>query len=234
MAVSPLYYLRFWLNNTALSVGCILLSMFFPPTMWLSSYLMTVHPWIYPVCLFVFLQLFIVWHFIGALRCYFEFAALVWGNEKRSNAAIRKAHWIGTLIVLKLDEISTIGLVRDDIYREMLESMDVMSDPELALSLRIRIARSLSKQSDPSDAINHLKEALSISPQDIVANYLMGTCQEKIGNVPEAMAHYEVCRNESLNVSKNLEPVFLKNIKRLERRGPTKKMSMPGIKFVIY
>ncbi len=188
----------------------------------------------FPIFFVIFYQYVILNHFNGLHRGKFEYLYREHLIKKSANSIIKNLFGRGKLLILFLDELSVIGDIRVDIYKESLSNENIKGNKELEFLFYIKIARSARKEEDYDKEITYLKDATSIKPYDLTANYRLGNAYEKLNMRSNAIDSYNLALKDSLIDSVELKEFIKAQIDRVNRKGPCKKPPIPGLKYMIY
>jgi len=161
-----------------------------------------------------------------------EYGFLTWKINKCTLNAIKKSKNPFFFWLFRLDQISPFGLFRNDIYKNAIESQEP-SSPTL-FCINVTFAECLLREGEFSSAAGLLKNALSIEPQNLIANYLLAGCYERLGEIDNSIASYQVAHKTAESTMVELPSFIKRQIERIEKEGPLPKGAAPGLKFVIY
>lgn len=230
MNIPTTFYIRFWLKNSlmAMATGFAL-----------GYMLMSIIPIILPpvtVSIFAFsiYQIALTRHLWGKDRGNFEYAYRERLTEKAANSIIIKTIGFREFVRLYLDELSTMGIVREELYKEVLATNEISLKDELKFYIYVKAAKSALKESNFEKELSYLKQAVSINPDDLVANYRLGSSLERAGNGSEAISSYEAALSDPLISTRELREFISIQIRRVEARGPAKKPPMPGLRYMAW
>lgn len=187
--------------------------------------------WLAPICALVVYQYVVQQYFWGKRRGHFEYAYREWLLRKSANVLFIKILGVRRYISLYLDELSALGSVREDIYKNLQGKEEVVRNDSYKFCLYVRIAESALKESSCDREIEYLRRAVSIRPNDLVANYRLGNSLERSGDGQGTVRAYEAALKDPV-VEKELSEVILAQIKRVETSGPAKKPPMPGFRYM--
>ena len=127
--------------------------------------------------------------------------------------------------------MSALGSVREDIYKSIKIKEEVVRNDNYKFCLYVRIAESARKEYSFSREVEYMREAVSIRPNDLVANYRFGNSLERIGDGPGAVRAYYATLTDSAVVGKELKELILAQIRRIETLGPAKKPPIFGFSY---
>lgn len=230
MTVSYSFYLRFWAINSfmAIATGFALGYMAFYIIPFIFS------PISFPILAFFIYQFFIYKYFWGEYRGHFEYAYRERQIQEGANKVIKNCLGMKTFIKVFLDELSAIGIERDEIYIELLGITENEANTEQKFLILMKLAHSSKKEDNYEREISYLEQALEILPRDLVANYRLANSFKKIGKSEEAVESYKAALGNPSLLSDKLKDFISSQIERVKSKGPSKKPPVPGLKYMTY
>jgi hypothetical protein len=230
MSIPITFYVRFWLTNSmmAMATGFVI------GYMLMGVIPIIMPPLTVPVLAFMIYQIAIHRYFWGNGRGNFEYAYRERLVEKKANALVLDVLGLRKFIRLYLDELSAMGMVREEIYEEVLSDKGISKNDDLKFYIYLKVAKSSLKDSSFERELNYLRKAVSIRSNDLVANYRLANSLERVASGQAAVQAYEsALRDPAINTTE-LKEFILDQIKRVETEGPAKKPPMPGLRFMTW
>ncbi len=229
MKIPKTFYIRFWLKSSAMAAATgFLVGLLFIRGL-IPFHLLSLAAPIVALCVY---QYAVYRYFWGSRRGHFEYAYREWLLRKSMDLLVIKNIGLRNYIRLYLDELSTFGSVREDIYKTLLKKDEINQEDDHMFSLYVRIAESALKESSFDREAEYLRKAISIRPSDLVANYRLGNSLERVGDGPGAIRSYEAAIRDTSATGKELNEFILDQIRRIEMKGPAKRPPMLGFSYM--
>jgi tetratricopeptide (TPR) repeat protein len=217
MMVPKSFYVRFWLNNSTMAVATgFVIGLMLARLVQLFFFALAT-----PIFALVVYQFAVYKYFVGKRRGHFEYAYQEHLLRKALDSLVIKILGFRAYLRLYMDELSALGNVREDIYKSLEGSEEIIQNDGLRFYLYVRIAESALKESSFDRECGYLRKAVSIRPNDLVANYRLGNSLERAGDGTGAVRAYEAALKNAV-IDKELSEVILDQIKRVEKSGPAK------------
>lgn len=131
---------------------------------------------------------------------------------------------------LYLDEFNWIPTNAIDVCSNLLKKEKSKDNLELQFYLNVKLAKFYMRNSQLREAISALKDALSVKPTNLIANFRIAVLYESIGSGEDAILHYELAGRDNV-VSKNLKDYLNNQIQRVKTTGPRQKGPYDGSGF---
>ena len=150
--------------------------------------------------------------------------------EKNGNDIIIKYLGEKTLLSLYNEDLNQIDINGISICSDLLKNKELNS--ELNFYILTKLAIYQAKDGQKSKAIDNFKKALSIKPDDLIANIKLSEIYERTGNAHESILFL----NKGIQIIKkdknkaNLIAFLENQIERIKRQGPRKDPPMTGFK----
>lgn len=118
-------------------------------------------------------------------------------------------------------------------FSYLLSYPNVKTDPNLKFIAYYELSRLALKTFDYDKEVEYLREAASLKPADLVANYRLANALERVNDAQAAINAYQAALNDPLLDTMELKELISAQIKRVKTQGPAKKPPIPGFRYFI-
>ena len=149
--------------------------------------------------------------------------------EKRRNDIVIKK--LGEDAYMKICELDSDWVILFDaikICHELLTEDQVQKDDELKSYIYTILAILYSRDQQYHNAVQYLKNALSINPHNFFVHLKLSEVYEWIGAGPDAISSYKLALNSSSDLSQQFKTYIISQIERIKTQGPSKRLPRRG------
>ena len=218
MSIPFPYYLYHWCKYTFMAIATG------------SVCGMLVFPYIgVPVGVFMGLllgQIVVFSYYTGKRRGKFELQFLWFQRKKEIQGSITRT--IGYIGYLRqsLAEMGEISWSKGEKYESILKDE---TDDSFKFLLYQKIGLLAKKDRNYKKAISCFEKCLDTKPFDLLSHYILAQCLEREGLGERAIVSYKSASQESGIKSASLKKYIDCQVKRVEKKGPSKKPPNPGL-----
>jgi len=133
---------------------------------------------------------------------------------------------------LYIDALNLIPNEGIQLCKEILDRSDVQNNSELQFYFLAKLSKYYFNNGEYNNAISSLKEAISIKPDNFIANMRLAELYERVGFADNAILHYETALRNSEIISFNLREFVTSQIQTVKTKGPRKKEPPDGFKWM--
>jgi len=132
---------------------------------------------------------------------------------------------------LFMDDLNLIPIDGIQICTSLLSQSHIQENPELKFYILVKLANYYFNNGDYKESITTLNKALSIKPNDIVANMRIAELYERIDLAEEAISHYNAALTSTEALTGNLREFIGSQIHRVKTEGPRVKQPPDNFKW---
>ncbi len=111
--------------------------------------------------------------------------------------------------------------------KNLLQKEQSGKDPEVRFCLLVKLAICYAKDGQIRTAIQAFRDALSIKPEDLMANFRIATLYESIGSANDAVMHYKLVKKYN-KLAGDFDDYLDNQIKRVMTEGPRERGPYDG------
>ncbi len=167
-------------------------------------------------------------HFAGAKRGEFEYLYQKSFRKRNIKKKLIKLMGATSYYRTQLNEFGEISWSKGEKYQKLLNKKHSYTTKEL-FYICLKLGLLSQRKRDYEKAISHLKMAIDYNPSDLVANFVLGECSERLGFGEKAISAYETALNDLSCQSDSLRQFINGQILRVHTKGPSKKPPNPGL-----
>ena len=132
------------------------------------------------------------------------------------------------------EEINQMPVQGIEFCKNLLEKSRSNSDEDLLFGLHITIARFYEKDHDYKTSISQLLEAVTIKPQNLIANIRLAQSYEWIGSGDEAISSYERALENPAAEKESIRNFINSQIEIVKKHGPRKAQPITGFRYATH
>ena len=132
---------------------------------------------------------------------------------------------------LWVDELFEVNS-RLEAIRKVLSDRNGGADDNMNFLIYLKIAKSALKADMPDKEQNYLEKAVTIKPNDLVANYRLALSFERSGEGGKAIKSYEAALKDASIDSPDLKVFIMSQIQRVKAHGPRKRSRFWGARYL--
>lgn len=236
MKIPFAHYIRFWSYKSALAIGTGFLIAYMSFNLLgfvvdafnLPMSFLLISPIIF-FLFFTYSQIIVAKSFWGRARGKFEYSHLEYKlkNDTKviANRILSKRKYYGTLN----EKLSYIVHNSDAFNKEIIEcNIDLNGLKCFQLFFK---AKAAIKEKDYNIAINSLKKAKSLRPNDLILNYWLGRIFEYTDEQESAVAQYNIAQEIAKNISSCISDYLDIEKERVELRGCKSEPKLLGFRY---
>ncbi len=182
------------------------------------------------ILMLLFHQGLVFSHFWGKRRGAFEYEYKQYLLEKRTKEIFIRALGRAGFYRWYLDQLSEIPWYEGEMCQKVLMKLQNQANDHLKLPVYVQAAKIAVRGRKYSKALEYLKQALSASPHDFVANLRQAELFEYMGLPSEAISSYEAAIEVSSPISAELRRFVSSQIERVRTKGPRKRPPITGLR----
>ena len=232
MPIPPIFYFRFWLMGSLMAIATGLVVGYFMPGSFLSVPLLG--SVMAAILALLVQQCFVFSHFWGKRRGAFEYEYRQYLLKKRT-----KRVFIGVLgragfYKWHLDQLSEMPWYEGEMCQEVLMKLQNQANDDLKFPVYVQAAKIAARGRKYNKALEYLKQALSVSPNDLVANLRQAEVFEYMGLASEAISSYKAAIEGPASMSVALRRFVSSQVERVRTKGPRKKPPITGFRRITW
>ena len=169
--------------------------------------------------------------FWGSRRGEFEYEYRIELAEKTIKKLVLKTFGILTFIKYFQDQFNAIRASQKTICQNLLKNENISHDNKSLYCLYYKLSDLELREDNFIEEKRMLNSAISLRPNDLLANYRLALCCEIDGSVDDAINHYELAANDSGIHSAALKSFILSQVERIKIKGPRKSPPSLGTRY---
>jgi hypothetical protein len=232
MPIPPIFYFRFWLTGSLMAIATGLVVGYFMPGAFLSVPLLG--SVMAAILALLVQQCFVFSHFWGKRRGAFEYEYRQYLLKKRT-----KGVFIGVLgragfYKWHLDQFSEMPWYEGEMCQKVLMKLHNQANDDLKFPVYVQAAKIAARGRKYNKALEYLKQALAVSPDDLVANLRQAEVFEYMGLASEAISSYKSAIEGPASMSVALRRFVSSHVERVRAKGPRKKPPITGFRRITW
>ena len=169
--------------------------------------------------------------FFGSRRGEFEYEYRIDLAEKIIKKLIFRTFGLWTFIKYFQDQFNALRTLQKDICRNLLKNANIAQDNETLYYIYYKLSNLELREDNFKEEIRILNLAISMKPNDLLANFRLAVCSEMDGLVDDAIKHYKLASNDPYLISNALKKYILSQVERIELKGPKNRPPALGAKY---
>ncbi len=129
------------------------------------------------------------------------------------------------------DQFNALRTLQKDICRNLLKNSNIAQDKESLYYIYYKLSNLELREDNFKEEIRMLYLAISMKPNDLLANFRLVVCSEMDGLVDDAINHYKLASNDPYLISDALKKYILSQVERIELIGPKNRPPALGAKY---
>ena len=230
MRVSGNFYLRSWLKNSLMAIGTGFALGYFSAAV-IVIYIPPFNAILGAAVGFIVYQFSSYKRFFGSRRGEFEFEYRIDLIEKKIRALIFRHLGLWSYVTYFQDHFNAIRTTQKDACQRLLNNSNVIADKDNRYSICYKLANLELREDNFKNELAMLNLAVSLKPNDMLANFRLATCYEMDGLVEEAKRHYKTAAEDPGIVSNALREHILSQVNRIEEGALINKPPALGAKY---
>lgn len=169
--------------------------------------------------------------FFGSRRGEFEYEYRIDLAEKIIKKLIFRTFGLWTFIKYFQDQFNALRTLQKDICRNLLKNANIAQDNETLYYIYYKLSNLELREDNFKEEIRILNLAVSMKPNDLLANFRLAVCSEMDGLVDDAIKHYKLASNDPYLISNALKKYILSQVERIVLKGPKNRPPALGAKY---
>ncbi len=172
--------------------------------------------------------------FFGKRRGEFEYEYRNYLAEKIIKKLVLRSYGIFSFINYFQDQFNALRPSQKSICQKLLKNANILNNNNSLYYIYYKLANLELREDNFQNEKMMLKSAISLNPDNLLANFRFAVCCEMDGHVDEAIHHYELALNDPYLISKSLNKYISTNIERIKLKGPMNRPPTLGAKYQSY
>ena len=232
MPTPSTFYFRFWLTGSLMATATGLVVGYFVPGSFLSfpplgSVMAAILALLVQQCL-------VFSHFWGKRRGAFEYEYRQYLLEKQTKEVFIRVLGRAGFYRWYLDQLSEMPWYEGEMCQKVLIKLQNQANDDLKFPVYVQAAKIALRGRKYNKALEYLKQALSVSPHNLVANLRQAEVFEYMGLPSEAISSYEAAVEDPSPISAALRRFVSSQIERVRKKGPRKKLPITGFRRITW
>lgn len=230
MKISSSFYIRSWLKNSLMAIGTGLVVGYFSSVI-IVIYIPPINALIGAAIAFIIYQYASFDRFFGTRRGEFEYEYRIDLAEKIIKKLVFRTLGLWAFIKYFQDQFNALRTLQKDICRNLLKNSNIAQDKESSYYIYYKLSNLELREDNFKEEIRMLYLAISMKPNDLLANFRLAVCSEMDGLVDDAINHYNLASNDPYLISDALKKYILSQVERIELKGPKNRPPALGAKY---
>lgn len=169
--------------------------------------------------------------FFGSRRGEFEYEYRIDLAEKIIKKLVFRTFGLWAFIKYFQDQFNALRTLQKDICRNLLKNASIAQNNESLYYIYYKLSNLELREDNFKEEIRMLNLAISMKPNDLLANFRLAVCSEMDGLVDDAIKHYKLASNDPYLISNALKKYILSQVQRIELKGPKNRPPALGAKY---